>query len=567
MKRIVGVFELKKYTKVEKIAINQFRGLKDVTIEFGDRITLICGKNGTSKSTILGIIAQIFSFSTDYTENPIKRNNLKIYKTLLDKSYESVFSEHFRFSENYDLPGSMDVGIELYDGIEKKEKSNLKLKLYDSKDRSKSRPVLRGNNDRNVTNPLIYLSVNRLTPIVLRDYDLATDEYIEENKGLALDLTNKILLQSSTAIDTTSGTINSLAPHTSEYDFQSISVGEDNVGQIVRALLSFKKLKEEYKNYAGGILLIDEVDAGLFPAAQIEFFNVLTKFCKNYGIQVIMTSHSPTMIEEVFSQRDTKNYKINYLTNTFGKIQVMKDYSWRDIDADIHVRTKKVDEDLMLQKINIYCEDIEAREFLKVLIRKNKLRRLIDVSQTSLGGEQMLTLSDEKVPEFCTKSVVVLDADKHVKNRKNFCILPGEFPPDQLLYDYLRNLPENSNFWINKYGFTKPVFRRVCSRHLDNIGLLHDSEENLQTQIDNFRGSDSNRAGIVRDKFKKFFKDDEIQKLFKLSINKNPFTYWKNNHIDIVNDFERQFIKALKYCLITGHKVPKDLVEDYFKDL
>lgn len=71
----------------------------------------------------LGIIAQIFSFSTDYTENPIKRNNLKVYKTLLDKSYESVFSEYFRFSENYDLPGSMDVGIELYDGIEKKKRA------------------------------------------------------------------------------------------------------------------------------------------------------------------------------------------------------------------------------------------------------------------------------------------------------------------------------------------------------------------------------------------------------------------------------------------------------------
>lgn len=557
---------MKKYTKVEKIEINQFRGLKGVPIEFGNRITLICGKNGTSKSTILGILAQIFSFSTDYTENPIKRNNLKVYKTLLDKSYESVFSEHFRFSENYDLPGSMDVGIELYDGIEKKEKPNLKLKLYDSKDRSKSRPVLRGNNDRNVTNPVIYLSVNRLTPIVSRDYDLATDEYIEENKDLALELINKILLQSSTAIDTTSGTINSLAPHNSEYDFQSISVGEDNVGQIVRALLSFKKLKEEYKNYAGGILLIDEVDAGLFPAAQIEFFNVLKKFCKEYGIQVIMTSHSPTMIEEVFSQRDIKNYKINYLTNTFGKIEVMSDYNWRDIDADIHVRTKEVDEDLKLPKINIYCEDIEAREFLKVLIRKNKLRRLIDVSETSLGGEQMLRLSDEKVPEFCTKSVIVLDADKHIDDRKNFCVLPGEFPPDQLLYDYLRRLPEDSSFWDNKYRFTKPVFRKTCSNLLDNIGLLLDSKESLQSQIDHFRGSDSNKAGVVRDKFKKFFKDKDIQRLFNLSIKKNPFNYWKNDHIDDVNNFERQFIKSLKYCLVTGHKVPKDLVDDYFKD-
>ena len=75
-------------TKLKKIKINRFRGLKGVTIEFGDRITLICGKNGTSKSTILGIIAQIFSFSTDYTENPMNKNNLKKYKTLLDKPYE-----------------------------------------------------------------------------------------------------------------------------------------------------------------------------------------------------------------------------------------------------------------------------------------------------------------------------------------------------------------------------------------------------------------------------------------------------------------------------------------------
>ncbi|EPI2263014.1 hypothetical protein Q3D25_04505 [Enterococcus faecium] len=77
-------------------------------------------------------------FSTGYTENPVKRNHLKVYKTLLDKAYEFVFSEHFRFLENYDLPSSLDVGIELYDGVEKK---NIKLNL--SKDYSKNSPVLR----------------------------------------------------------------------------------------------------------------------------------------------------------------------------------------------------------------------------------------------------------------------------------------------------------------------------------------------------------------------------------------------------------------------------------------
>ena len=57
-------------TKLNKIQVTKFRGLKDVNIEFGSKLTVICGKNGTSKSTILGIVAQIFSFSKDLSKKP-----------------------------------------------------------------------------------------------------------------------------------------------------------------------------------------------------------------------------------------------------------------------------------------------------------------------------------------------------------------------------------------------------------------------------------------------------------------------------------------------------------------
>ncbi|MDC4685701.1 ATP-binding protein, partial [Acinetobacter baumannii] len=97
-------------THLKKIKVNHFRGLKNIEINIGQRITAICGKNGTSKSTILGMIAQIFSFDTDYTTKE-KLN----YKTLAGKSFKSDFAEHFRFSAVHDLPGSMDVEYELYD--------------------------------------------------------------------------------------------------------------------------------------------------------------------------------------------------------------------------------------------------------------------------------------------------------------------------------------------------------------------------------------------------------------------------------------------------------------------
>ncbi|EPJ9057222.1 AAA family ATPase, partial [Acinetobacter baumannii] len=53
-------------TQLKKIKVNHFRGLKNIEINLGDRLTVICGKNGTSKSTILGMIAQIFNFDKNH---------------------------------------------------------------------------------------------------------------------------------------------------------------------------------------------------------------------------------------------------------------------------------------------------------------------------------------------------------------------------------------------------------------------------------------------------------------------------------------------------------------------
>ena len=48
--------------KVEHLKIETFRRFKDITIPFENDVTLIAGQNGTSKSTLLGMLAQPFSF-------------------------------------------------------------------------------------------------------------------------------------------------------------------------------------------------------------------------------------------------------------------------------------------------------------------------------------------------------------------------------------------------------------------------------------------------------------------------------------------------------------------------
>lgn len=46
---------------IKSVHITQFRGFHDVDISLGKNISVIVGKNGTQKTTLLGILSQAFS--------------------------------------------------------------------------------------------------------------------------------------------------------------------------------------------------------------------------------------------------------------------------------------------------------------------------------------------------------------------------------------------------------------------------------------------------------------------------------------------------------------------------
>ena len=58
---------------------------------------------------------------------------------------------------------------------------------------------------------------------------------------------------------------------TGNYDALTMSAGQDNVGEIILAVLSMRRLKNKFrKSYEGGIVFVDEIDATLYPAAQVK---------------------------------------------------------------------------------------------------------------------------------------------------------------------------------------------------------------------------------------------------------------------------------------------------------
>ncbi|MBK7491125.1 MAG: AAA family ATPase [Nitrosomonas sp.] len=543
-------------TQLKKLIIEKFRALNNVELEFGDYITVVCGKNGTSKSSILGIAAQIFSFEKDYT----KDKNLS-FRQIAGGAFKSQYSEHFRISDKFDVPGSMTVDIELHDGYTN-QAATAKLELM--KRGKSSRPVVRnnstatGNTSRNFTHPVIFLSLKRLYPIADRDYEISDFDYLQKHKQDFIGLTNELLNRSSSHATGTEGTISSAVAHGENYDQESVSAGEDNAGQIILALMSFRKLKEEYPDYKGGLLLIDEADAGLFPTAQVNLLKMLSHECKSLNLQVVMTSHSPVLIEYAFEQHQSlkKQYKTVYLSNTYGDVQVMQDWSWAQISADINTKTIATTSGTTLPNINIYFEDKEAADFFTALMNRQAAVKKFTtlMTEVTLGCSNYLNLIKHKVPEFAEKSIICLDSDAAQqvkdKNLKTIILLPGSLPPDQLIFEYLYNLPADHDFWRNILQFTRDVFTNSASQVIREFAI-YGNNVNVKECLAAYTGKKT-----PREIFKNFYKDVEFQKPVTSGAKPhNPWKHWVENNPDASNEFLTKFEEAIHGVMKNGYAV------------
>lgn len=546
-------------TLLKRLIIKKFRALNNVDIEFGTHVTVICGKNGTSKSSILGIAAQIFSFEKDY----LKDEKLQ-FQTITGTNFKSLPAEHFRFSDKYDVPGSMDVAVELYDAYCSVDAT---AELGLSSRGSGARPVVRknttaekGKESRNFTHPVIFLSLKRLQPIASRKYEVCNFEYLNKHKQQFIGLNNELLNKVSSSATGTGGSINSAVAHANNYDQDSVSAGEDNAGQIILALMSFRKLKEEYADYKGGLLLIDEADAGLFPAAQTKLIEILERECNDLHLQVIMTSHSPTLIERTYtlSKQFRRKFKTIYLSDTFGPVQALHDISWSDIYSDLLTTTVALDDETSLPKVNVYFEDKEGADFFNTLLLRHPCKKFINVlGDVSLGCPNYIQLVRRNVPEFSSKSIIVLDADVDgAKGLDSIVLLPGTLPPDQLIFEYLYNLPPNDDIWKNSIRFTRPVFTQLASKVIAVLSV-GDFPIDLKSLVDAYRQRNGNEKKTkLREIFKDIYKSPEFQQfLVQKDRQKNPWKRWVQDNKPASETFRSLFTERLKKTMRDGYGV------------
>ncbi|EMV0458897.1 AAA family ATPase [Listeria marthii] len=567
---------------ISKVRISDFRLIDNIDFEPGKNLNLLVGKNGTAKSTVLGMIAQGFSFNPSAligvtksefniinqkknltAEEITLREDYINFLTYSGKNYESKVNEHFKLSES-DVTKKEHAVISLKDLNNKITQFKIGSNNYN--DRTNPRLVTRrsmeeneekGSKDTSSSNiifPVIYLGLNRVSPIVQSNNLKPTDLGLPtEDENELFSLYESILLKKYE--NNFKGISNNKDKRTVAFipenrSLEMISSGEDNIGQILLAIFSFKKLKENYKNYKGGILLIDEIDATLYPAAQKKLINVLYKKSIEYGFQVFCTTHSLSLIEETMKIKlgiKTTDNRINIfnLNADTYKLEVSKVDNLSKLTNEFFVLPEQ---DKVPEKIPFYFEDKEAIFVFDGLITNRKLRNFIKIERSfSLGCNELKKLHSFSIPEFKQKAIVCLDGDNKLsKGLKNFIVLPSinGFPPERFIYEIISN--SNSEYWGTTKNYNYGIF--MNNPHYDTIQLIiqgaYGNEDENDNGPYNIPGSGYHRVA-PRVVWKQWFKAEKSNFIG----NNNPVKYWKtsNENSKEFIEFHNSLEKAFKF--------------------
>ncbi|MTO25246.1 AAA family ATPase [Turicibacter sanguinis] len=444
---------------IKHVHIEKFRAIKDIEFSLGERITAIVGHNGTMKTTVLGILSQTFTIG--------KNHPLSGEKTLDGHNFRSQFSEKFKLSDK-DIAGqhrwTLTIDKKIYSdesfGVHSIKRDANSIRFWPTKGKNAG--------DGYLQVPVHYISLKRVTPIgeennISQETNLSLEEieFLRTEYSQIFTSFQNVNLNVDTLISKNKGTA---SIHHCEHDALSISAGQDALGKILLAVLSFKRLKDKYpKDYPGGILLIDEIESTFHPMAQQHLIKRLHRYSHRYKLQIIFTTHSPSIIKSAFPHNyNNKHAKLIYLKKVGDSVMVHKDVPIEKVISELSGEVIDTKTKVSKVRIQVFTEDEIAKNMLTYLLKDYKDR--IKFVGCSIGAEQYLELLRVKLEQL-TNSLIVLDGDKNVKKThtkiknyklSNILFLPGSDAPEKFFYNFLYTLEEDDEFWdLNLGGFDK----------------------------------------------------------------------------------------------------------------
>lgn len=468
-------------TRVDSLKIDRFRRFNNIALSFGDKVTLIAGQNGTSKSTLLGMLAQPFSFGvlrgntagsidkSSYTDNYhgiILSENVDF----TGKPFMYDCDDVFRLSKEYDSNENTYRYNTILSGVPASTNSPLVDNTLFTVNRGRSTDkgvrfvtgprASHKPGEGNFPHPVIYLGLNRLWPLaVAKQCTFTSDALSDDDRNWYVKKYNKVLCldehDNNAKFMDTAEKRKFITPESNDYDGESCSAGQDNLSQLLTSILSFRSLKKKLgEKYRGGMLLIDELDATLHAFAQDKLLELMCQVSEELGLQIVATTHSLRLLEMAYQSQLKEHTAILYLHNSDGSVITRHFSTYQELSDHLKVESTPPPKK-KLRRVSVVFEDEESKRLFQQICG-SKLRKYISTTNTgTLGGGHLKNLAymAKKLPELLDM-IFVPDGDmaKTLNDApRNLIALPGNKRPETLVYRHLFGMKESDSFWDGTY--------------------------------------------------------------------------------------------------------------------
>ena len=334
---------------LSSLYIHNFRGIKDLRLNFDEKLNVLIGPNGKCKTAVIDAIRLFYSRGTQqplaisvddfyqaaiydeshcYQSHEVSRNITIEYNFYgLTKEQEGLFYQYLvsederlfaRVTLLYTLDANNRIKYDYFSGKEYGQKADPETLAYFV---SYYLGALRDS-----TKDLLSPWDNRLSAVITRKIrrEQTEDSYLNiikdaNDRLLALDEVNgtKVLVNNTLGridnrfnlglrieerkIERIVNLIKPFLPHEdglSGFQLSQNSLGFNNVLYIATVLCDLEEChkEEEHSHY---VLLIEEPEAHLHPQLQVNLYNFLIKADDNKNCQIFITSHSPTLTSKV----------------------------------------------------------------------------------------------------------------------------------------------------------------------------------------------------------------------------------------------------------------------------
>lgn len=511
--------------KLVSVNIDNFRSFHDVEFNVGRKITAISGQNGVGKSNLVSLIAsgsgldrkanfgsnfqpEFYSFfNIDTSEDYSK---YALYLKYMESGKSGYVVKKLTFKDDT----ATGRGIRV---IPRTSPHGQGMGYREAEKQAKSEFGVGG--AARVPVPTIYLSISRLYPLGERRdtvtvtpikktnklYQKEADAKFKEWYNLVIpgSIKNEASLS---MIEKKTSSRASLHMDMERTPTLSQSVGQDNIGNIVSALVDVYILSQQ-PDYNGAIICIDEVEVSLHPDTQLRLLDLLKKLSDELNIQFVVSTHSLTILKELLKMQGNskEDYSVVYLKNPSAPM-VTQHNSYELLKADLLGQTT-----FDRPKPKVYFEDEVGQHIFQLLVRSldqqydtliagNELRsqdapmdalllkrKIEDLGYLrnvepnliqmvmNLGCEELIRIA-ERDANYFSRVIFMLDGDARHKDvgqkpkvrdylfsqydthgisdrrhTPNICFLPNYFAPESFLYRIIFELTHHENdhsiFW------------------------------------------------------------------------------------------------------------------------